>query len=82
MTDDNFNEKFEDLTEGMRMEKVYDNLADRANLIRVVAMHAADVYKTARKAGLPRRVAAAMARDYFDIETTPSSYFLVGKGEG
>ena len=82
MTDDNFNEKFEALAEGLEYEKIYDALADRANLIRVVAMHAADVYKAARKAGLPRKVAAAMARDYFDYETTPSSYFLVGKGEG
>ena len=82
MTDDNFNEKFEDLTESMRLEKVYDSLADRANLVRVIAMHAADVYKAARKAGLPRKVAAAMARDFFINENTPASYFLIGNGEG
>ncbi|WP_395759516.1 hypothetical protein OIE82_27325 [Streptomyces althioticus] len=82
MDEQDYEKQFEALTDGMKTEKLYDALAERANLVRVIAMHAASVYKTARRAGLPRKVAAAMARDYFDYETTPTSYYLVGKGEG
>lgn len=79
MDEKDYNKKFESLTEGMKFEKLYDDLADRAEIVRRVAMHCGAVYWTARKAGLPRKVAAGMARDYFAYET---GFVMSGGDEG
>ena len=79
--DENVNKQFDEMTEGMALEKAYDTLAMRAQFVRILAMHCGEIYKAARVAGLPRRTAAAMAHDYFAYETTPASYFSFGGNE-
>ncbi|MEU0952839.1 hypothetical protein ABZ353_10925 [Streptomyces niveus] len=81
MDESSYKDQFESLTRGMAVEKIYDRLADRAELVRVMTMHCGEIYRTARKAGLPRKVAAGMAREYFSYEMTPSGYYVVGSGE-
>lgn len=78
MDESNYKDQFESLTEGLVYEKMYDKLADRAEFVRVLAMHCGEIYKAARESGLPRKTAAAMARDYFAFETTPSGMYVVG----
>lgn len=79
MNEDDYKEQFEALTDGMEHEKLLDELADRANLARLIAMHSAQVYKAGREAGLPRETAGQMAMAYFRFEITPSNvYFLEG----
>jgi hypothetical protein len=82
VNEDNYKEQFESLATGLEMEKLYDKLADRAEFVRVLTMHCGEIYRTARRAGLPRKTAEAMAREYFDFETTPSSVYVVDGGEG
>lgn len=79
--EDDYDNEFEAMTECLTYEKIYDRLADRAEFVRVLAMHCADIYKSARQGGLPRKTARAMAMGYFDYETTPSGFF-VGRVEG
>ncbi|MFJ6010167.1 hypothetical protein ACIQHZ_31265 [Streptomyces halstedii] len=83
--DENLNNEFNALTEDLayshKIEKMYDTLADRAQFVRVLAMHCGEIYKVARRAGVPRKIAAGMAQDYFSFETTPSgSYYVSGGG--
>lgn len=78
MDENSYNDEFDALTEGLKYEKVYDDLAERAQFVRVLAMHCGEIYKTARKAGLPRRTAAGMAREYFSFETAPAGIYLTG----
>lgn len=82
MDENSYRAQFESLASGLEMEKLYDKLADRADLVRAVVIHCGDIYKAARKAGLPRRTAAAMAKYYFEYETTPAGVYVVGGGEG
>lgn len=77
MDENNYKDQFEALTENMKLEKLFDDLVNRAELARVIAMHSAEVYKAARKAGLPRKAAAYMARGYWDYETQPSSVYMI-----
>ncbi|WP_371666025.1 hypothetical protein OG306_33400 [Streptomyces sp. NBC_01241] len=79
--DENYKDQFEALTEGLKYEKLYDALADRAELARVAAMHSAEIYKTARKAGLSRKLAGAMAKDYWDYEVKPSTIYVYEEDE-
>jgi len=82
MNEDDFKEKFEALTEGMQLEKLYDQMADRADIARRVAQHAGEVYKAARASGLPRGLAAHLASSYWDSEMSPvSNTFIIG-GQG
>lgn len=64
---------FNELTEEMVYEKLFEDLANRATVVGVIAQHCGNIYKAARKAGLPRRVAAWMAMSYFRFETTIGS---------
>lgn len=82
MDEDNYKEQFQALAAGLEVEKLYDKLADRAEFVRVLAMHCGSIYKTARSAGLPRKVAAVMAKEYFLFEVTPSGVYVIGGGEG
>jgi Ni,Fe-hydrogenase III large subunit len=82
MDEEQYEERFKELATTLETEKFLDRLAERAEVVRVIAMHAGAVYKVARQAGLPRRVAAAMARNYFDYETNPPGVYLVSGGEG
>ena len=79
--EDNYKEQFEALTEGMEYEKLLDQLAERAELARIVARHSAEVYKAGRESGLPRDTAGQMAMAYFQFEITPSSVYMI-EGEG
>jgi hypothetical protein len=79
--EDNYNEQFEALTEGMQYEKLLDEMANRAHLAQIIARHSAEIYKAGREAGLPRDAAGQMALSYFQFETSPSAIYMVG-GEG
>lgn len=83
MDEQEYEKQFEALTDGMKTEKLYDALAERANLVRVIAMHAASVYKTARAAGLPRGLCERMSLEYFKFEVTPSTndVYVVESGD-
>jgi len=73
MDENSYKAQFDSLTEGMELEKLYDKLADRAEFARNIALHSAEIYKSARKAGLSRKLARAMAKDYWDYEVKPST---------
>lgn len=79
--DEELNKQFEALTEGMALEKLYAQMADRADIARKVAMHAGEVYKEARQSGLPRSLSLLLAKGYWDSEMSPVTTYLVG-GEG
>lgn len=81
MDDDKIKAEFDEMTESMKVEKLFDDLADRAEAARIIAMHAATIYKTARKAGLPRRQAAYMAKEYWDYEVKPANVMWLEEGE-
>lgn len=81
MDENDYKQKFEALTESLEYEQIYDRLADRAQFVRVLAMHCGEIYKAAREAGLPRRTAAALAREYFNYEMSPAGYYVIGGGE-
>lgn len=82
MDENKYEEQFKDLTKGMEFEKIYDALADRAEFIRVLAMHCGEIFKTARKSGLPRAVSERMAMEYFNYEVQPAGVtYLVGGEE-
>lgn len=82
MDENSYNEQFEELATGLKAEQVYDQLADRAEIVRLVAMHAGEVYKAARQARLPRAVAERMAMDFFTSETAPTGVYFISGGEG
>ena len=82
MNEDDYKKKFEALTDGLKYEKVYDALVERVTFVRQLTMHCGEIYKTARVAGLPRKVAQRMALDYFQYETTPSAgMYVVESGD-
>lgn len=76
MDENNIKAQFEEMTENMKLEKLFDDLANRAELARVIAMHSAEIYKAGRKAGLPRRQAAYMAKSYWDYEVLPANVMV------
>ena len=82
MDENDYKNKFEALTEGMKYEQIYDALEERVNFVKKLAMHCGEIFKTAREAGLPRGVAERMALEYFQYETTPSGMYVVESNEG
>ncbi|MFD5069180.1 hypothetical protein ACFWNC_14800 [Streptomyces sp. NPDC058369] len=70
--DESVNQKFDELTSDMRLEKLLQDLVNRADVAQIVAKLSARIYKAARKEGLPRSAAMLMARDYWDYEIKPA----------
>lgn len=83
MDENDYKNKFEALTEGMKYEQIYDALEERVNFVKKLTMHCGEIFKTAREAGLPRGLAERMALEYFQYETTPSSgMYVIESSEG
>lgn len=80
MDEESYKEQFEALTGGMAIEKVYDQLAERADVIRFLTAHCGEIYKSARKAGLNRKTSRYMAREYFRSEMSSGSNYYPGEG--
>ncbi|MGC9439305.1 hypothetical protein [Streptomyces sp. WG5] len=75
--DENLNRQFDELTESMALEKLYDQLSSRAEFVRMIALHCASLHKTAVAAGLPKGVAERMALKFFDSEVTPPGMTVI-----
>lgn len=81
MDENNVNEEFDALTEGVKLEKMFHDLAGRAEFARMTAMHAASVFKAARKNGLPRPLAMTVAKEYWDSEMHGPTVVIIGEGD-
>lgn len=68
MTDD-YNSKFEAMTENMAIEQIYDQLAERAEMMKHIVRHSSEIWKEAVEVGLPKAVADRLVLKYFDFET-------------
>ncbi|MEU0912180.1 hypothetical protein [Streptomyces althioticus] len=79
MDEQDYEDKFEELTEGMALEKLYDQIANRADIARFVIRQTASVYRMARRAGLPRRLSAELARSYWSTEMSPINTYVIGE---
>lgn len=75
MEEESYNEKFKELTKDMAVEGVLDQLMQRAQGYQALTVHCALIYKLGRRAGLPRRTARFMAREFFRSEITPENYY-------
>lgn len=82
MDENNINEEFDALTESVKLEKLFQDLANRAELAQLIAVHSARVYKAARKSGLPRREAGYMAKEYWNYEVRPADVFVIEGEKG
>lgn len=81
MEQEQFDDRFAALTDSLSLEKLYDQMADRADIARKVALHAAELYKLSREAGLPRHLADFMTKSYWNTEMGPVNAYVIG-GEG
>ncbi|MCX4554103.1 hypothetical protein [Streptomyces sp. NBC_01500] len=79
--EDNTNAEFNMLTAELQLDKLYQDLLSRAEVVARVAQLAAGVYKVARKRGLPRKVAGGMAMRYFSYELAPEETVIYVDGE-
>ncbi|KQX43505.1 hypothetical protein ASD97_25875 [Streptomyces sp. Root63] len=77
--EDDYEKKFQALTQPVEKEGIYEKLSERAQFLQVLAVHCAMIYKVGRKAGLSRQMSRYMAREYFRFEMTPENYY---PGEG
>lgn len=75
MEDESYKQKFDEMTKSMELEGTYDKLAERANFLQVLTVHCALIYKVGRKAGLNRKTARYMAREFFRFEMCPENYY-------
>jgi hypothetical protein len=83
--DQDYNHKFEQLTEGLKTEQLIEALNVRAEIARTVAIHVGSLKKTARSAGLSRKAAEKVAMDYWNYEMKPgatTTYIIDGEVEG
>lgn len=83
--DQDYNHKFEQLTEGLKTEQLIEALNVRAEIARTVAIHVGSLKRTARSAGLSRKAAEKVAMDYWNYEMKPettTTYIIDGEVEG
>ncbi|WP_327294422.1 hypothetical protein [Streptomyces sp. NBC_01197] len=79
--EDNTNAEFDMLTAELQLDKLYQDLLSRADVIARVTQLASGIYKVARRKGLPRKLAGDMAIRYFNYELAPEETVIYVDGE-
>lgn len=69
--------KFEAISENLELEKLYDQLAERADIVTQLVLHTAHLYKTAVEAGLPEAIADRLALKFYDSEMVPVTVYQI-----